>query len=163
MEVKGPLARPGRLFPVNEPGCPLDRRLSGPQNMSGRCGEDKNPALPAVEPRSPDRYPSLHTDRTIPAPRARVGKLDLVARLGGGRQRFDSREGQEVFLRSRIQTGSGAHPASHPVHSLVYFTGVKRPQSDAVVNNTWSYTSTTSYFIMAWCYLSTGTTLISLQ
>jgi hypothetical protein len=29
----------------------LDRRLGKPQSLSGRCGEDKNLALPGIEPR----------------------------------------------------------------------------------------------------------------
>jgi hypothetical protein len=36
--------------------CPLDRRLSGPQNRSGRGGEEKNSQIaPGIEPYNPDR------------------------------------------------------------------------------------------------------------
>jgi len=53
-------------------------------------------------------------------------------------------------LPHRIQTGSGAHPASHPMGTGDSFPGVKRtgreadrsPPSSAGVKNAWSYTST---------------------
>jgi hypothetical protein len=48
-------SRPGRL----EPRYPLNTKLRGPQSRSGRCGEDKNPALPGIEPRSPEVAKSL--------------------------------------------------------------------------------------------------------
>jgi hypothetical protein len=39
------------------PRGPLDRRLGEPQSRSGRCGEEKNLALPEIEPRSSIPYP----------------------------------------------------------------------------------------------------------
>jgi hypothetical protein len=32
------------------PGYPLDRWLGGPQSQSGRCGDEKNLALPGIKP-----------------------------------------------------------------------------------------------------------------
>jgi hypothetical protein len=53
-------------------------------------------------------------------------------------------------LHNRVQTGSGAHPASYPVGTRGSFHGVKRlgresnhlPPSSAEVKNVWSYIST---------------------
>jgi hypothetical protein len=68
------------------------------------------------------------------------------------------REGN-FSLHHRVQTGSGAHPASYQWVSGSLFTrGVKRPgreaelspQFSAEVTNAWSYTSTYSYIFMAW-------------
>jgi hypothetical protein len=50
----------------------------------------------------------------------------------------------------RVQTDSGAHPASYPMGNRGYFGGLKRhghevdhlPPSSAEVKNEWSYTST---------------------
>jgi hypothetical protein len=42
MEVSGQLHAPAALPPEKEPWHPLDRRLGGPQNRSGRGGEEKN-------------------------------------------------------------------------------------------------------------------------
>jgi hypothetical protein len=55
------------------------------------------------------------------------------------------------FLRRRVQTGSGAHPASYPVSTKEALSpGVKRPGREAdhspkpcaKVKNAWSFTST---------------------
>jgi hypothetical protein len=62
------------------------------------------------------------------------------------------------FSRYRIQTGSGAHPASYPMGAEGSFPEVKRPrceadhspQSSAEVMNVWSYTSRTQYTSMTW-------------
>jgi hypothetical protein len=35
-------SRPGRYIPVKNPRYPLDKRLGGAQNGSGRCEEEKN-------------------------------------------------------------------------------------------------------------------------
>jgi hypothetical protein len=61
-------------------------------------------------------------------------------------------------LLHRVQTGSGAHPASYPVGTRGSFPGVKwpgrevedSPPSSAEVKNAWSYTSTPLYAFMAW-------------
>jgi hypothetical protein len=53
-------------------------------------------------------------------------------------------------LHRRVQTGSGAHPASYSVGTTSYFPGVKRPgrkaenslPSSAEVKNVWSYVFT---------------------
>jgi hypothetical protein len=42
------------------PWYPLDRRLCGPQDRSGRCGDEKNPCLCRESNPSPARNPSLH-------------------------------------------------------------------------------------------------------
>jgi hypothetical protein len=63
---------------------------------------------------------------------------------------FESRQGLGISLRHRVQTGSGAHPASHPMGTRDYFPGGKAagPESDhslpssAEVKNVWSYNST---------------------
>jgi hypothetical protein len=41
MEVSSNLHAPAALLPGNNPPCPLDRRLGGPQSQSGWCGEVK--------------------------------------------------------------------------------------------------------------------------
>jgi hypothetical protein len=67
----------------------------------------------------------------------------------GSRVRFPAEAGN-FSLHHRVQTGSGAHPASCPVGVRGSFPGVKRqgcetdlsPPSSAEVKNAWSYTST---------------------
>jgi len=43
MEVSGQLHAPAALSPGNNRWYPLDRRLCGPLNQSGRGGKEKNP------------------------------------------------------------------------------------------------------------------------
>jgi hypothetical protein len=51
MEVSGQLHAPAALPQGKSPRYPLDRRLDGPQNRSGRGGEEKNSQLPpGIEP-----------------------------------------------------------------------------------------------------------------
>jgi hypothetical protein len=51
MEMSGELPVPAALLPGMEPLVPLDRRLDGPQNRSGRGGEEKNSQpLSGLEP-----------------------------------------------------------------------------------------------------------------
>jgi hypothetical protein len=62
-------------------------------------------------------------------------------------------------LRHHVQTGSGAHPASHPMGVGGSFTGGKRPGVKLTSHlhlvpsskNAWSYTSTSQYVFMRWC------------
>jgi hypothetical protein len=62
-------------------------------------------------------------------------------------------------LHYRVQTDSGAYPASYPMVPGARPLGAKRPgreddhspPSSAEVENACSYTSTTQYVIMAWC------------
>jgi hypothetical protein len=77
-----------------------------------------------------------------------------------GRTEFESWWGSTDFsLHHRVQTGSGAHPASYPMGTEGSFSGIKRPgretdhspPSSAEVKNTWSYTFTLSYVFTAWC------------
>jgi hypothetical protein len=51
LDGSGELHTPAAL-PLGEepPQYPLNKRLSGPQSRSGRCGEQKNHALPGIEP-----------------------------------------------------------------------------------------------------------------
>jgi hypothetical protein len=46
MEVSGQLHAPVALPQVKSPSYAFDRRLGGPQNRSGRGGEEKNFQLP---------------------------------------------------------------------------------------------------------------------
>jgi hypothetical protein len=51
MEVSGQLHAPAALLPGKELLDPLDRRMGGPQNRSGRGGEEKNSQPPSgIEP-----------------------------------------------------------------------------------------------------------------
>jgi hypothetical protein len=43
-------SNPGHFITKKNPQCSFDSRLGGPQSRSGRCGEDKNPAMPGLEP-----------------------------------------------------------------------------------------------------------------
>jgi len=64
-----------------------------------------------------------------------------------------------LFLRHRVQTGSGAHSSSCAVSIGVFPPGVMRsgrevdhsPPSSAEVKNTWSYTFTPSYVSIVRC------------
>jgi hypothetical protein len=72
-------------------------------------------------------------------------------------------------LHHRVQTGSGAHPASYPMATRTLSLGVKwpgreadhAPPSSTEVNNAWSYTSTPPIRLHGGCLVkkSTGTTL----
>jgi hypothetical protein len=50
MVVSGQLQALASLTSGKVPHVPLDRKLSEPQSQSGRCREDKNTALPGIEP-----------------------------------------------------------------------------------------------------------------
>jgi hypothetical protein len=50
MKGNGQLHSPAALPPGKEPRYPLDKRLSGPQSRSRRCGEEKS-SLPGIERR----------------------------------------------------------------------------------------------------------------
>jgi hypothetical protein len=51
MEVRCQLHATAALPPGKEPLVPIERRLGGPQNRSGRGGEEKNSQpLPGLEP-----------------------------------------------------------------------------------------------------------------
>jgi hypothetical protein len=81
---------------------------------------------------------------------------------------FDSRRGLGIFLFT-----TASRTALVPTQPLIQFVpgalslGVKRPgretdhspPSSAEVKNAWLYTSTPQYAFMAWCLVSTGTTL----
>jgi hypothetical protein len=62
MEVSGQLHIPAALSPGKDPWYPLDRRVGGPQSLSGRGGEEKNfQPLPGLEPPyHPARSPALY-------------------------------------------------------------------------------------------------------
>jgi hypothetical protein len=65
----------------------------------------------------------------------------------------------DFSLRHRVQTGSGAHPASYPVGTRGSYPEIKRlgreadhsVPSSAEVKNSWCYTSTPQYILKAWC------------
>jgi hypothetical protein len=87
--------------------------------------------------------------------------VSVVIRLQAGRPRFDSwrRHRRNSFLRHRVQTGSGLHPASYLMGTGGSFAGNKAAgswswqltPSSAEVKNSWSYTSTPTYVFIAWC------------
>jgi hypothetical protein len=72
----------------------------------------------------------------------------------GSRVRFPAGAGNFSLLR-RVQTGSGAHPASYPICTGVLSLRVMRPGCEAdhshptsgEVKNAWSYTSTLNMFL----------------
>jgi hypothetical protein len=49
MEVSGQLHVPAALPPGKKPWYPLDRRLGGPQSLSGHAGEKISKPLPGLE------------------------------------------------------------------------------------------------------------------
>jgi hypothetical protein len=57
--------------------------------------------------------------------------------------------GKKFFSSRKVQTGSGAHPASYSMDTGILFRGIQRPgreadhspPSSAEVRNEWSYTS----------------------
>jgi hypothetical protein len=62
-------------------------------------------------------------------------------------------------LHHRVQTGSGAHPASYPLGTTGFFPGGKSGRGVKLITelhlvprskNEWSYTSTPQYAFMAW-------------
>jgi hypothetical protein len=56
MEMSGQLHVPAALPAGKSPWYPLDKSLGGPQNRSGRGGEEKNSqSPPGIEPLNPDR------------------------------------------------------------------------------------------------------------
>jgi hypothetical protein len=78
---------------------------------------------------------------------------------------FPSKGSDGIFsLHHRVQTGSGAHPASYPMGTGRSFSGVKQlgyeadhsPPSSAEVKNVWNDTSIPQYVFMAWCLVKHG-------
>jgi hypothetical protein len=69
-------------------------------------------------------------------------------------------KGRDFSLHHHIQTGSGPHPASHPMDTGGSFPGIKQPEHDAgnsspsnaTVMNAWRYISTYPYVFMAWVF-----------
>jgi hypothetical protein len=63
-------------------------------------------------------------------------------------------EAGNFSLHHRVQTGSGAHPASYPLVTRGSFPGGEAdhsPPSSVEVKNAWSYTSTPHHTSMTWC------------
>jgi hypothetical protein len=62
------------------------------------------------------------------------------------------RRGTYFSLLHNVQTGSGAHPASYSMGTEVSFSGVKRPEHEAVISpssaDVCSYTSTPPYILI---------------
>jgi hypothetical protein len=83
--------------------------------------------------------------------------LWLAADWTTERSEFDSRYGQEFSLLLVVQTSCGVHPASYPVCAGETLTRIKRPgretrhspPTSAEVKETWIYTSTPLYVLMA--------------
>jgi len=75
----------------------------------------------------------------------RGSSVTTVARLRTGRPGFNCRKGQwwDVSLRHRVQTCSGAHPASYPMGTAGSFSSGKAAGA-------WSYTIP-QYVCMEWC------------
>jgi hypothetical protein len=60
------------------------------------------------------------------------GSVNLFTELTGWASGVPFMAGAESFcLRHRIQTGSGAHPASYSMGTEALFSGVKRPGREA--------------------------------
>jgi hypothetical protein len=72
--MSGQHPAPAALLLERSPGYSLDRRLSGPQNRSGRRGEEKIIDPPGIQNPTPPPPPVVHpiasryTDRAIPTP-----------------------------------------------------------------------------------------------
>jgi hypothetical protein len=89
----------------------------------------------------------------------RNASVGIVTKLRPGPQGFDSRQRQENFsLSYRVQTGSGAQPASYPIETEGYSPRLNRtwreidhaPSTSAEAKNEWIYNSTPPYVFMAW-------------
>jgi hypothetical protein len=149
---------PRPLYPQGKsPWGPLDWRLGGPQNRSGRGGEEKNSQpLPGLEP-------------SIIQPEAQRYTIELsqLCRWTASFNNFKHfiacsflrpcafvTAQQNLFnngtttLRHHVQTGSGAHPASYPMG-----TGSK-----AVGAWSWTHPHLVPRSKNAWCYTSTPPT-----
>jgi hypothetical protein len=89
--------------------------------------------------------------------KSRDSSVGIAAGYGLDNPQFESKWGQEFSLLHVVQTGSGAHPASHPMSTSYLSPGVKRsrreadhsPPGSAKVKKMWFYTSTPSYVFMA--------------
>jgi hypothetical protein len=72
---------------------------------------------------------------------------------------FESLQGQEFSFLHVVQAGIGVHPASYPMGTRNFSTGVKRPvretdhspPSSAEVKKSWIYTSTPPYVFGQLC------------
>jgi hypothetical protein len=91
-----------------------------------------------------------------------------VSKLRDRRPEFIPGRGRDPFsLRHRVQTASGAHPASYPVGTGEFFPGVKgtgreadhSSPSSAEVMNAWGITPFPHTFSWRGKYLSTGITI----
>jgi hypothetical protein len=96
--------------------------------------------------------------------RSRGSSVSIVTELRTGRLWFYPRYGQGYFtLRYHVQTGSAANPAHHMI-TRALSPGVDRSgyeaehslPSSAEVKNAWSFTSISSYVLMAWCLIKHG-------
>jgi hypothetical protein len=73
------------------------------------------------------RYSSTHS-----LPRHYDSSVSVVIELRAGRPGFDYREGRDYFLHHRVETDTGAHPASYLLGTERYFTlGMKLPGREA--------------------------------
>jgi hypothetical protein len=72
---------------------------------------------------------------------------------------FHSRQGQDFSLLYSVQTGSGAHPASHPLGSTGFPPWVKRPrregdQSTPSTTDVKNGRAIPTYVFMTWCLIN---------
>jgi hypothetical protein len=128
---------PRPFYPQGKsPWCTLDRRLCGPQNRSGRGGEEKNSQpLPGLEPLiiqpvaqpyttelSRPHFYKVHFNIT-----SRSSSVSTVTMLRAGQPLFGSWRWQKrnFSLHHRVQNGSGAHPVSYPLGIWGCFPGGK--------------------------------------
>jgi hypothetical protein len=93
-----------------------------------------------------------------------AGLAQLAAGWTAEGSEFYPSKGKAFSRLHVVQTGSGAHSASHPMGYPVreLFLSVKRPEYEvdhlaqirSEVNNTCNYKSTLLYTVMAWCLIS---------
>jgi hypothetical protein len=88
--------------------------------------------------------------------------VNIATGLRVGRQEFDFRKGQRTdYFLSATASSSKTFPASYPMLTGEPFSSVKipgcqvyhSPPSSAEVTNTWSYTCTPPYVLMARCLI----------
>jgi hypothetical protein len=141
MEMSDQLDAPAALSAGKSPWYPMDRRLGGLQNRSGRGGEEKN-SRPLVGSRT---VLDAVVKRKIPGP-CRDSNPRSSIQLGAQRyttelSRLLTGRNNSIFrilnwcmflyasdsfcIYHRVQNGSGAHPASYPMVITDSFPGGK--------------------------------------
>jgi hypothetical protein len=123
MEVSGRLHAPAALHL-------FDRRVGGPQSRSGRSGEEKNfhCSCQELNPGRPVRSLVI-TVTELPCSPLHVSETKIPSSGGSFAIRPTGNDG--VSLHHRVQTGSGAHPASYPRGTEKSYPGIHRPGREA--------------------------------